>query len=568
MDNQTTITAKNLMDFSFLSPEALSRVGAIYAPDMGQKELSLCQKHYLRRRSGAPTDRELIFLNALVAHHYRRPDAFLLSEMITEDAFLAATYADLMAKRAAVIAEDTMPCSLTEITKIAQTYLDATQKKRAPIDLLCFSIGSHPHLALAAKKMYPHSLSGNKASGLAYGAKPSHALAINAPLKRGDKIYIILQGDAPTESFEKALLSFAAHPCVIRNAKRMHPIGKNGVLEGLLALDMGFEINLPKLYGEASDAYRLIESDLGLLLVAKESDAAPMLLEALGLGLCPKQLGELRRDDRILLWESENSLLRFSPAFLRAFIFSRAYRAVMAPVTQEDAALPITTETFPIEEGRLFMTKTQGGNAKNAMLYAIMNSLSASIAKGASLKDVRLAYELSLSLDDNSAEHLGSLLVPLLELYRAITELALPVAASSIQRAMTEKTEFSLHTLALSPTRATPDTLAPINTLVHLLSPARDKNGNPDFESYREMLAYVSKLKQEGAIFSARAVTGDISAALAEMTKDTLVEYLPNAPQTAEPGSILIQATAYVFGTALAKITPLPKNEENIKENE
>ncbi|MBO5306164.1 MAG: hypothetical protein J6B12_05320 [Clostridia bacterium] len=552
MNNEAMPRMPKIADFPYLQASLLERFSAVYLPDMGTAELKCCQHYYQRHQRTPKTADELAFLNGLVAQHFRDPSAVLISETKTEDRFLAETFADLMNKRAAVNPDYKMPCSFAEIPQIAQKYLDSCKKSPSVVDTLIFDCIDHHMLSLTAKKAIPSLLYGDKENGISGGERISHALVKHASLSAGDKLYAFLKSTDPTENFEEKLLTLASRSEVITSAKRLCPISRRGLLCELAELGRGFDVALSRLYGEDASATRLLDGDVGLLLVIEDTKASGMLMEALDLGLRPRLVGELRGDNQILLKRNESDEYRFSLHLLETLSFSRAYHTNMQPAkTNKDALSVSECRTKTVGKNNVFLAHVKGDSSRHAALYASLYAVSALVARGASLRDVRLAHRFGLPLTSLSPETLGEGLALLLGLYRASMELELHTVNSNVTET-DENAFFDLYALSQRPENAYPDRLTHTGSRVYLLQPLYDEAGNPDFEDYKNMLEYVGKLQKNGHVLSARAVVGDVIPALERMSDNLLVEYLPDEPLEAKAGSILIETRADIQGTHLA----------------
>jgi len=542
----------NISDFPYLQASLLENFSKVYTPDMGPSELKCCQTYYQRHRRAPKSADELAFLNAFVAKNRRNPDTILISEMITDDKFLAETFADLMAKRAAVSPDYKMPCSIAETLKIAQKYLDGYQKKPSALDTLVFSCEKHHMLALAAKKASPTRLAGDKENGLSGGESLSYALGRHAPLSSGDKVYALLRSADPMEDFEEKLLSLATLPSLIAHAKRLCPIDDRGLLSALTELGMGFDVDLQGLYGEDASATRLLDGEVGLLILVKAADASELLMNALDFGLRPLLVGELNKDGQILLKQDEVNVLCFSLHFLKALSFSRAYHVKMAPRAAKPSALSLSDSKLEtLGRDLLFLTSAKGDDSRLSALYAALYAVSSLIARGARLSDLRIAHRFELALSPISSERLGNQLAMLLGLYRVIAELELHTLSAETVAA--KEPSFTLYALAQNPDYSLPDMLTRNDSSVYLLEPLYDQNGNPDFEDYKNMLEYVGNLQRRGSVRSARAVVGDVLPTLERMSKNTIVEYLQDGPCVARAGSILLETRERIQGTLIAR---------------
>ena len=553
MNNEINIPLPKISDFPRLSDSFLERFSAVYMPDMSRAELKTCQNHYLRHRRTPSGASELAFLNALAKKKHSEPDGILVSEMTTDDPLLAETFADLMAKRAAVTPDYQMPCSLAEIPKIAQKYLAAHAEKKDRFRRVSLSADPRSMLALSTQKTTPSLLCGDAQNGFAGGVLPSHALAYSAPPADNDAVYALLKSTDPTDGFEEKLLNFTTSPLVQTRAKRLCPIGKNGVFTALTSLNTGFEVDLTRLYGEKTTATHLLESEVGVLLAIKESEAAPLLIEALDAGLRPRLVGHLRKDERVLLAEGAGMTFYFSLRFLDSFACSRAYRAEMNPPSAPSFSPVALEETSAmLGKNKTFSVRVSTDATRNAALYASIHAVAACVAHGATPKDIRIAERFLLATSDTSPEAIGTPLSLLVSAYRAVTEFELS-ALDTVVLADEKETNFSLCATIYEPESPTPHKLISNHSFVYLLEPQYDENGNPDFDDIKKMLEYVRKLKRDGKLFSAKAVVGDLIPTLEEMSENCLAEYVLDAPYSALPGSILVETGSEIEGLLVAK---------------
>ena len=565
MNMEMPNTLPKIENFPYLSPSLLKEFAAFYTPNMGQAELTHCQRYFSMRKGIPPTEEELAFLDAFVGQNYRYPDAFLISQMQTEDAFLAETFHDLMDKRAAAKPNYSAPCSFEEITKVAQKYLEVCGKKPSPIDTVHFRCQTHPALTLAAGKVSPVCLDGDTECGLFCG-KPHHsALVCRAPLANGDTVYAILKSTDDVEDFEKKLLAFAKAPSVLLHVKKLFPVGDRGLIHSLFDTEMGFEVELSRLYGDAP-ATRLLEGDLGLIFIAKKERESEVLMDALDAGLRPRLVGALKGDDRAVLNRGDNTPLLLTLPFLKALAFSRAYRTEIPSGEPCHGVALSPLGTACIDGQDVIFARADGDDSRHAALYAALCALASCVGSGVGLRDIRIAARTKLSLADISTKNLGKQLALLLGLYRAETEFELTELDSEMQ-ITDESSSVTLYAVSAKPQNMIPDTLVGDSSAVYLLEPRYDSDGNPDFDNIKDMFTYVAGLTENGTVLSARAVFGDILPTLDSMSGDKTVEYALDAPYTARAGSILVETAQSIGGLLVGKVLPTSTQTEENPDN-
>ncbi len=558
MNFEPTTPLPKISDFPHLQASFLERFHAAYLPDMVRSEVKYCQKYYTRHRRAPKGADELAFLNQLVAVEKCYPENLLVSEMTTDDAALAAAFAHLMAERAARFPDHKMPCSFAEI---ASEYLENAQKKPFSFDLSCKRF---PMLALAARKRKPTLVCGEEENGLAGGTPISRALACHAPLAEGDRIYAFLASTDPVTDFEKKLLAFASSPLAISRAKRLCPVGDRGVFYALRSLNMGFEVELPRLYGENTSALRLLEKENGLLVIVKDAEASEMLVDALDIGLRPRLLGRVRKDGYILLKQDDDFYFRFTLHFLSTLTCPRAYRAEIQPRTPSENTFSLSDcATVTVDRTELLVARAEGDDASSTALHAALGVISALVARGVRLDEMHLSHRLTLALDDCLSDGLGQTLSMLLCLYRAVSALPLS-AANDGEYAVGTSNAFTLYATAEKPRESLSDTLTRTDSRVYLLEPLYDECGNPNLEDFKKMLRYTNAMTKSGDILSARAVTGDILPTLEAMSGHISMEYLAPTPIVAKAGAILVESRKELQGVLVGK-TFVPDAPENSK---
>ena len=94
--------------------------------------LTLASSYYRQTERRDPLIAELRLLDDLVKTQRNNPAAYAITKLLTNDRFVAQTYADVMQKKRALNEESTAPCTLYDLTSIATQYL-ARAGRTAPL---------------------------------------------------------------------------------------------------------------------------------------------------------------------------------------------------------------------------------------------------------------------------------------------------------------------------------------------------------------------------------------------------------------------------------------------------
>ncbi len=541
-----------LSGFLRMTASRLEEFGKQYTPHLGTRVLETVRRFYLNELRREPTPSELFFLDRFAYVSSEKPDAFLFFEMLTNDREIAKTLADLMANRAALEPDHSIPCSFEELLDIADRVLGAEEE-----DFL-LSCRSRPMLDLASR----HTASIPLGNSLAIAEKPKKK---RTALAEGDRIYAVFKDGSECADFESALSALSQAPALLSHAKAILPIEKGGILSRLLTLEHGLCIELDRLFGSEAEYEALTKEEPGLLVVIDSKLAADVLMEALEKGLRPRTVGRLLNEKGGILLSKEGCPpLCYPIAFLRSLTEARAYRTELCDRENSDCRIH-SREVLRQNGYSTWLTEGHDGNPYYTALYAVTAAVSSAIAGGARQKDILLAERIRLPLADIAPQKLGDALARLLGVYRALTELGLPSACHALQ---TNTMDAALEVYAVIPSEKNTirETFCADHSLIFLLEPRM--NGEiPDFEDLSKMYDYIDSLRRDGILLSARAVCGDVMPVLEEMSRGGLIEYLRREPRSAAPGSILVEAGVNIQGTLLAK-TCVPESPAETAEPE
>ncbi len=509
-----------------LRPEQLMQLKNELGLQMSPQLLQRAVQYYaVGKDRRNPTVGELRLLDALSA----LPPAGVstaLSELYTNEPFVAVTYADMMNKRRELHPEAAAPITLGEALGMATAYLD--RAGRAP------SLpGSTPAFSdvLNETGLLPDGTVGADGSGVCLTLTPDRK---RAPALR-DRFLLLHRGELPMGQYRTAASRFITRAENDGRLKNAWTVPQSGLLPLLLpkfgtlglcfdlsALDLTRVDPTPTLtVGHFSDY---------LLLHIGESAEAPLTEAAKAAGLLPLTVALLAGDGRISFTPDRKTYYGSDSSFLAGFL-PRAVRIAKLPSEAEvrqDALIttPLQKTSSPylkaeralperVAMGELSVStvccRTDRGFFRSAVWTVAAAALEAAVC-GGKPEDTRIAISLELPKGEDA---LGASLATVLGVYRAQAELGLSSAAFS----MPDSDKFLspvLTVFSLTQASPLPSHLTASESKLYCVSPALDPQGLPDFDALRQLRAELQSLAASGRLTSARLVSGQTVADVAE----------------------------------------------------
>ena len=556
--NQNLYTA--IFNFPTLSPERLRALGEELGLSMPAETLLACQRYYLEEARRAPSAAELLMLDRLVAETASAMEYQTVSELYTDESDLAATYADMMARRRVLTPNTSTPPSFSELASLGRRHLDGS----LPV--------SEKKPTATAGKAHSRKMAAKRKGGsyedelISIGGVNPSASVCREPIAVGDTVYAIFRGANEGEDFDKTLDGFLASAAVVNWAKEILPTCGKSALFSLLTLSKSVEFTRFSLRGDKD----ILSPEEGAILVAKAPAAADLLMEAHDLDLRVQKLGRITSDGCFRIPLTEESAISLPLSFLGSLLYTIRNTVEIEKGSPEDTLLQISpTNSFSLNKTDYCVTKVtaSGSSPFHASLYAAIGGMSAAVACGADPTRFSVAAVLAAPENKTDPVALGSSLSAIMGLYRAEAEFALYNATTTFEEG--EKTPtVSIWTMAPIE-KAIPDTVVGGGTSIYYLEPQYAEGGMPDFESFRKLHAYVHALGKDGLILSARAASGNLLKSLGKMSVGAEIEYIRGERIIAKLGGILVESKNQINGLLVARTegvapeeTPEEKKEE------
>lgn len=539
----------SLVNFPFFSEHDLSRLARELSLSMGSLGLRFCQSYY-RTQKRDPRIEELRLLDSIVQDGYTSPDTLLLSEMTTESDAIADTFADLMTRRSAAQRADKKPLSLATLAGLMEAWLTLHDPKDASPADVGIRFSPYRDLLLAADGYQHTASSGNEDTDISIGVRP-HAFAENrhAPTA-GDYVFAFLSPEDANEPFFRTLSEFLSSPTTAEVVKRISIAKKQALLPLLADMEAGMTVYPERVFKDTDPVSALVQPVTGALLIASPSRSADLLLEAQDCDLRVCLLAKIGSADTLHV-TANGASMQFPLSFLRSLTFSRLCTAtVEAPRDgQADVSLArIGTCTLNGKRNAVVKVDAHGTASFRAALLGTVYSLSHCVAAGADVTKTKLAAALTLS-----PRRVGEALGTILGLYRAQAEFALRGNSPCLTMDKTAETAFSAVTVAPLPAVTPSATAQGKGTKIFYLDPLYTADGIPDFADLKKLYGYVGALIADGKVLSVRPTGEDLLADLEEMSRDVVVEYVPNTPISSHIGGFLVETQDDIEGILIAK---------------
>ena len=549
-------------------------------------KLKVCAAYYRDKAHRDPYIEELRFLDLFLEKASNAPAAIAPRELLTNDACVAKTYADLIEKRRELYPNSQKPASLYEAFLTMGSYLGRIGKTV----LLPHEAHTLEHLrenpALAE--------SGNIISAKDANCGFRRAFRTRTPTDATD--ILVLLAPLPESTLQEetvathALLSDEAFLSAV---KVIRPIGECGILYEALLMSQGVRINLDVL-SQAKDSTAL--SDLVsayvnryLLRIANQSyDSLAKAAKNHGLLALPiatladpSAVAIVSQGQPMLAWSAVffRSLFELSPvsvhladetdgtpAPIRRILHRKKDCAYLSQPTHSDQTI------FPCGNGIYTVavsapTSSFFRNAIDTALSTVMTMC----ACGISYEQHRLAINIDLParLTEDSAA--GSVMSSILGLYRLEAELAIPMAVGKLNP-IAALTNPEISVFGFANGKALPDRLCEAGHRLYCVMPEYEDVGIPNFDKLRTFLSWLTELSLSGTLKSARVICRKtVRQALSEMETDTLLAFSASGIDGDDrvlPLAVLLETDAEIDATFVGSTQPREINLSSDTEEE
>lgn len=522
---------------------------------MQLEQLQCCAKYYSGIKRD-PSVEELELLDAIASLPIA-PEAVMLSELYTNDSFVASTYADMMNKRRQVFPNADHPISLKEALELATLYLERSGKSRHIPDLFpCFreieELDENTAGAMGSRQLLSLSNTAN---------------AVN--FSEGDVLMLIHRGNTPTWKYRNNIGSFLSSDLIHQTAKQIFRVSREGLFSMFLSkcdgiiYDLrplspnGYEVTPVQLFEKFSDYY---------VLSLKKTDAEAITNAALAYGYRPLVFAAHYNDNKTCFLYSQTKSISFDTNFLR-FLTSKRFARAKLPDEVTSDNTETSLESVGLHSCSYLQSETRPQRIKTALgatfstanthltespfRVSLQTALAATLstaASGCAYTESRLAVSLrSPVMEQDNDQQVGELIASVLGVYRLQCELGIPASITSV-RSDKDLEHPALDVFSVAPTQLLPSEFQKQGTLLYCISPALDDNGLPDFEALRSLLRELTEFCQQGNILSTRVLCNQsILDTVSKMETRAFTYHLTDATTLtgeAIPLAILLETSA------------------------
>ncbi|MBR7098211.1 MAG: hypothetical protein IKC59_02255 [Clostridia bacterium] len=559
--NQTQRPSGFVRRFCDYNAAQMAKLKSDLALQMSHASLNLCAD-YFRAVEGKrdPSIAELRFLDAIAALP-PRAEEITLSELYTNDSFVALTYADMMNKRRELHPDAEVPISLGEALGLASAYLKRSGKET---DL----IGSAP-VFCEADAITRGAVCAEGAS-VALDTSGSTVSAFS----EGDLFMLIHRGSTPTWKYGSKIDAFLSDEDVIPAVKASFTVPEEGLLYKLLPICDGICYNLPALSpdGHSVTPMLLLEKFSEYRVVALQKSYADAVAKvAVRMGLRPMIFAAVVKDKKTHLLYSSTEITAYDTAFLRRL--SAMQTAIAKLPNEQDAPMAEITHTPVGLHQCSYLTGKPSPQLANGTLAvargvllgspyrsAMETALTVLLSTAASgCKPSESSFAVSLRTPPLSdSEKIGEAVAAILGIYRLQCELSI---SSEITEIVTDPSldRPEVNLFSISPKPLLPSEFTKKGNRLYCVAPALGKDGLVDFDALRALLKELDEFCRQGDIQSVRILCAErITDAITQMETDALTSHLTDADALVGdrlPLAILFEATALLPYPVIGYVT-------------
>ncbi len=540
-------------------------------------QIQFCSSYYRNAEKGrAPFFAEIKLLESLLALS-PDPREVTLSELYTNDDYVAATYADMMNKRRELYPNAKTPISLGEALGMATAYL--------------FRAGKRSELPMT--DLVPTMTEPEAADASCIMAKGAHS-AIRLSKKQpnpvfvpGDLFLLIHRGEMPMWRFRAEIAPFLASPSMADRAKLSLTVPKSGLLPLLLPLcpDVCYRLAALTPAGRPISPEPLFHhyADYRVVLVSREH-AKSFAADVEAAGFRVNVFASVINGERTeFLYPEKERSFSLETRFLRRLTLSAPMVAKLPNEPQQPDSISI--EPLSAKSCSYLVSSTCPQRLKMAdctvtvaqvkmhdaffrsALHATVSAVLSLAAGGADYAKARLAVCLEIPPIENDPQMLGKVMASILGVYRAQCELGIPAPIRSI-KTVSELEEPTLCVYGLTSQRSIPSQLAKAGSTVSCVIPPMMEDAALSFDELRRFLNEMNRQHAEGKLQSARVICRQtITEAVATQSVHGLTcqfhdGFIENG--NALPFALLLESSEPLPYTAIGSVIPveIPEAEQ------
>lgn len=524
-------------DFRNYTDQQLIQTKQDLGLQMSPSKLRFCASHFKTEQKRDPYVEELRFLDLFCSEEVPSPLSVAPTELLTNDSFVAETYADMMQKRRTLSPDATHPCTFAEAFGLMGKYLERSGKKVAHPDETYF---------FEDCKAIPGLTESEDILSIAnarFGLRQTCHRQL--PSEKSD-LFVLLSPAAQLSHGEQAIAlnRFLSNEEVVSHVKKLRSVGNRGVLFELLQITDGVSIDLNRFSRteELLPLSSLVKLHIGNYLV-RISDSYFDAFEAAAkkLSLFTLPFAKPAEFGVISVGYGEEEPLTWNLSFIRSLF---DLHPVSVRLQNEEGEAPSPIEHIPHRVGSssYIIEKNPYANPtvltyKNSVYTAAFsapksaffrNALETALASvitlaanGIPYSKQLLAVNLNLPEPITDPVTVASSASAILGLYRLQAELGIPLSTGKLSSDPEIKSsEITVFSTATGNT-VLPNVFSNAGNRVYCIVPEFHENGLPNFEKLRTFLDWLSNLSERKVLMSVRVLCRKtVTDGIREMNSD------------------------------------------------
>ena len=527
-----------IRQFSSYTDQNLEQMKADLGIKMPIPKLRVCATYFGKKAFRDPYIEELHFLDLFWETVSCSPAALTPRELLTNDAFVAETYADLMQKYRELSPNAQKPCTLSESFRLISGYLTRIGKTTSCSNQAFSFEDTHSLPGITESE----EMLSSPTARFALRCMPKRTV----PFAQTDVLVLLIPNQSLSNG-EYALVynAFFTNSELTDLVKATRMVGKHGLLYESLHLAQGVNIQMDRLStsGEDLPLSALITAHQGAYMMRiAASDIEQFTKGAKAIGLRALPYASVKDASAVILSRGSTVELSWSAQFIRSFF---ALTPVSLHLKNESAGelasidnrfhkvgnsmyiaghadgTRSTRAVFGAQTYAISHVAPNGAFFRNALDTALSSILSLAVC-GISYSDQGMAIHLSQPASGICEEIASDMMSSILGLSRLEAELSVPMTFGTID-SDSNASSPEITAIAYAKGESLPDCVTSVGSRIYCVMPEYTENGIPDFDRLRELLSWLESTAKTGTFKSARVLCRQtLSQALQEMSTDEL----------------------------------------------
>ena len=567
--------------FISYTPQIMEQMKKDLDVSMSLSQLLYCASYYRTCQKRDPFIEELKMLDRFIATAPISPASLAPTEILTNEAFAAETYADLMQKRRTLNPNAKYPCTLAEAFEAANLYLERVGKSRV-LPSTSPLLESQSFQALSGAENTCVTASNASFRLKILNKKPS-------ALEERD-LFLLLLPASEERGLEHgtAVGTLFKNPSAASVMKQVITVKEGGLLRTLLDHSEGLWIDPSRLSraGEPVPLSLLCGTYVGEYTVrVAQKDYESFYKTATACGIRVFAFASVTNGNEYTFVRGNTVRFSLASDFLRSLFPIRPFQATLKN-EERTATAPISRQPLSVNTCSYLYCEngtsvSEAVLSKNTLCAVAVCRPEASFFRNALDTALSAVMTLAVSGYDHTEQHMalglelpqqisdpvlaGENLSAILGIYRLQTELAIPATVTSIAyKENIQHPELTVFTMA-NAAQPCPARFSKEGNKIFCITPDLQTNGLPDFASLRTLLEFVASLRKRNILQSAKILCREsVTDGILSMSTDSHACFITGEAVVSDgalPLAILLETTESIpakqVGTVMHRNNPV-----------